>query len=486
MSFCRFSTGYNMDDKTLVDNTFINEYLPKAPDMCVKVYLLGLSKCSCPDEGDNSLEYFARVLKICEEDVLSCFSYWEDLGLVAILSTNPVEIRYLKVNKSNVSIKKYQTDKYTSFNIQVQELFKKRMVMPNEYNEFYNLIEKHHIEQDALLRIIQYCIDFKGFNLSPNYCITVARDWERSGIHTLAQVEEKITELGVIDDKVSLILSAMGSKRKPQLEDKDLLNKWMNAYGFEENVILYVINSLKTKKRRLDINVLDSYLTKYFEMKLLSVSEIEAYENEKENMFFIATTVNKELGVFYEDLTKEIDLYVVGWVNMGYDIDTLKVIADSCFKSSVRTLEGFNNVVNRLFKLGIVSLNAYMQYLSDNLSMDEKIKEVLHEMNIDRNVVKTDRTFYSTWVDEWKFPHEVVLYGASLSREKSNSINYLNKILSNWNAAGTKTLSEVKVITPDSHSADTKAPAAQGQYIHNHYTKDQIASLIVPFSEIEV
>ena len=443
MSFCKFSPSYQTSNKTIVDNTFINEFLPKAPDMCVKIYLLGLSKCSSPDDSENSLSYFAETLKICEDDVISLFKYWEDLGLVQVLSTNPIEIRYLPINSNTASIKKYKVDKYTDFNIQVQELFDKRMVMPNEFTEFYDLMERKHMEQSALLELIRYCVNYKGFNLSPNYVITVAKDWIREGVLTPDAVKAKIEELGIADDKMSLILSAMGSKRKVQLEDKELLTKWLSSYGFELNVIIFVIKNLKTKKRRLDVNVLDDYLSKYYEMRLMSIPEIENYEKIKENLYFIAITINKELGIFYEDLTKEIDTYIMSWLNMGYDAETLKTIANNCFLSSIKTLEGLNNIINKLYKLGIVNLKAYQQYLNDNLAVDKKIKEVLENMNLTRNVNNMDRNFYRTWTVDWGFSHEVILYGASLSSGKNNAIQYLNKILSNWNANGAKTLEQV-------------------------------------------
>ena len=478
MSFCKFSPSYQTSNKTIVDNTFINEFLPKAPDMCVKIYLLGLSKCSSPDDSENSLSYFAETLKICEDDVISLFKYWEDLGLVQVLSTNPIEIRYLPINSNTASIKKYKVDKYTDFNIQVQELFDKRMVMPNEFTEFYDLMERKHMEQSALLELIRYCVNYKGFNLSPNYVITVAKDWIREGVLTLDAVKAKIEELGIADDKMSLILSAMGSKRKVQLEDKELLTKWLSSYGFELNVIIFVIKNLKTKKRRLDVNVLDDYLSKYYEMRLMSIPEIENYEKEKENLYFIAITINKELGIFYEDLTKEIDTYIMSWLNMGYDAETLKTIANNCFLSSIKTLEGLNNIINKLYKLGIVNLKAYQQYLNDNLAVDKKIKEVLENMNLTRNVNNMDRNFYRTWTFDWGFSHEVILYGASLSSGKNNAIQYLNKILSNWNANGAKTLEQVK---------NSKIEAEpQNEFIHNNYTKEQIASLLTNLDEVEV
>ena len=362
MTFCKFSPSYQTSNKTIVDNAFINDFLPKAPDLCVKAYLLGLSKCQSADSEDNSLAFFAETLKVCEEDVISLFKYWEDMGLVQVLSTDPVEVRYLPITTAGGSVKKFKVDKYADFNIQAQELMNGRMIMPNEFAEFYYLIEKKHMAENALLAIMKYCVDYKGFNLSPNYIITVAKDWEREGIRTLEQVQAKIEELGIVDDKMSMVLSAMGTKRKIQIEDKVLLNKWIADFGFELNVIIFVVKLLKEKKRRLDVNVLDVQLAKYYEMKLMSVQEIENYENEKENLYAIARVVNKELGIFYEDLSKEIDAYIVPWVNMGFDVELLKMVADNCFKSSIKTLEGLNSILLKLFKLGIVNVTSYMQY----------------------------------------------------------------------------------------------------------------------------
>ena len=241
---------------------------------------------------------------------------------------------------------------------------------------------------------------------------------------------------------------------------------------------MFIVKNLKNKKRRLDVNVLDESLTKYFEMKLMSVNEIEHYENEKENLYFTAMAINKELGIFYEDLTKEIDTYIVSWLNMGFDVETLKLIADNCFKSSVRTLEGYNNVILKLFKLGIVTTESYMQYINDSLAVDGKIKEVLTAINLTRNVNNIDRTFYSVWTNDWNFTHDVILYAASLSKDKPNAMPYLNKILSNWNSSGIKSLDKAK---------QTKVELEpEKNFIKNNYTTEQLTSLIQNLDEVEV
>ncbi|MCQ2564534.1 MAG: DnaD domain protein, partial [Clostridia bacterium] len=175
--------------------------------------------------------------------------------------------------------------------------------------------------------------------------------------------------------------------------------------------------------------------------------------------------------------SKEIDTYVVAWVNMGFDENTLKTIADNCFKSSIRTLEGFNNILLKLFKLGIVTLQAYNQYLNNNLALDDKIKEVLTALNLTRNVNNVDRSFYSVWTHDWGFAHDVILYGAGLSKDKVNAMQYLNKILSNWNTNGQKTLEKVKTTT---------LPQEENNFIHNNYTKEQIASFLTNLDEVEV
>ena len=69
MAFCRFSSSYIIDDKTIIDNVFINDHLPYAPELCVKVYLMGLSKCGNASAGDNNIENFAKVLNVTVEEI---------------------------------------------------------------------------------------------------------------------------------------------------------------------------------------------------------------------------------------------------------------------------------------------------------------------------------------------------------------------------------------------------------------------------------
>lgn len=84
-----FSGEYLLDSFTGVDNLFISEYLPQAPDMCVKVYLYGLFLCAHSHSPDNDLEKMARALAMQPSEIIDAYTYWAELGLVSIVSHNP-------------------------------------------------------------------------------------------------------------------------------------------------------------------------------------------------------------------------------------------------------------------------------------------------------------------------------------------------------------------------------------------------------------
>ena len=86
MAFCKFSPSFNSNNKVVIDSAFITDFLPKAPDLAVKVYLMGLNKCG-NDDVDNTIEYFSNALNICEEDV----SAFENIGTSFIIVLDDFE-----------------------------------------------------------------------------------------------------------------------------------------------------------------------------------------------------------------------------------------------------------------------------------------------------------------------------------------------------------------------------------------------------------
>lgn len=481
MCLCKYSSSYIINDKTVVDNMFINNFLPDAPDLCVKVYLMGLSKCANSVAPDNNISNFANVLNVSEQEVIQAFNYWQEQGVVQIINKSPLEVRFMPLNSSLGNIKKYKIGKYTDFNIQVQEILSKRMITPTEFSEYYNVIENYHIEPEAMIMIIKYCADLKGENVTYPYIITVAKNWakEDKGVHTCEDVENKIMEIGVLNDRVNLVLSALGSKRKVQLEDVQMFNHWIGELDFDLNTIVAVAKRCQLKKVKADINYLNNLLNKYYEMRLISIMEIENYETQKDNMTLLARKVVKGLGLYYEDLTKVIDTYIIKWTQMGYNDEILERTADYCFKNSIRTLDAYDRVVQKLYKLGIVTIEAFNEYLRDLLAWDDKVRGILEKLGIKRYVNEFDREFYRTWTENWGFNEDIVDFAISMSAGKSNAMQYMNKILSSWKAKGITTVEQAQ---------QNSSFIAENTQVKksDKYTKEQLNSLFSNLDEVEI
>lgn len=481
MAFCKFSTEYIASSKTEVDNIFINDYLPFAEPKHTVVYLYGLYICNSTS-FDNSLENFAKVLNMSEEDIISAFEYWEEQGLVRILKANPLQVTYIPLKNVLSANKLYKPDKYEVFNQQAQEIFKnKRQISKHEYEEYYDFLERYHVEQEALLMIMKYCVETKKTAVGYNYILTVAKNWANEGITSTLQVEDKLQAFEQKSFELEEIFKVAGIKRAAYVEERALLNKWLNDFGFNLDVILHLIKKNKTKSR-FSFDRLDSILSKYFEMKLLSVSEIESFEKEKSDLYSLAKEINKSIGVYYENLEIVVENYILKWINMGFSNELLLQIAQYCFKTSIRTLEGMNQTVGKFYKLGLLSVDAFNDYMSEILSVDEKIQSILSSLEISRNVNYLDRENYKTWKENWKISDELISHATTLAEGKDNPLKYLSRVLADWHEKGIKNVEEAKNTTPLIQSS----PVQKKNFKERHYSSGELNALFQSIEEIDV
>ncbi len=481
MSFCKYSTEFVASSKTEIDNIFINDYLPFADPKFVKVYIFGLYKCNNSSAFDNNLSSFAKTLNMSEEEVLEAFYYWQEEGLVQVLKTSPVEVRYIPLNNVLSSNKLFKPDKYATFNMQAQEIFEgKREISKTEYGEYYDFLERFHVEQEALLMIMKYCVDSKKSAVGYNYILTVAKNWANEGITTTQAVEERLKAFEEKSTEICELFAALGIKRSAYVEERALMEKWLNDFGFNLDVIIYVAKKGKGKSKSLER--IDSILTKYFEMKLFSVLEIESFESEKSELYLLAREINKTIGVYYESLDGEVENYILRWLNLGFDKDVLLEIAFYCFKKSIRTLEGMDKTIAKFYKLGILTKEALMQFMNEVVSTDGQIKKVLEEAGVSRNVNFIDRENFKTWKESWRLGEDVIFYAASISKGKQNPIKYLSRVLADWHEKGIRTVEEAKKTSCPAEKIGTKCENFSGR----SYSKEEINALFQSIDEIDV
>lgn len=481
MSFCSFSSQVIIDNKTTIDNLFITSFMPHAPSECVKVYLYGLFIAGDSNESHNTIAEFSKALSLSEEDIESAFVYWQEQGLVQILDTIPFQVKYLPIKNALLKHPKIKEQKYSNFNVGAQEILSGRMITPNEYFEYYATMDSLHIEQGAMLMIIKYCADLKGNNVGYSYILTVAKNWAKDGITTTTSVNEKLMGYEKQNEELCLVAKAMGIKRNIDTFERDLYEKWQSM-GFLHNLIIYVVKSLKKTKGSVNFKYLDSILEKYYTMRLFSIQEVEAYENNKQELISLAKIICKNLGVYYENVEPVVENYITIWKNLGYDDETLINISNYCFKSSIRSLEYMDKQILKFYKLGIINMQSLNQYFDDVLETENKIKDILAKLNLTRNVNNFDRDCYKNWKNNWKISDELIDRACTLACNKPQPLTQMNKILSSWHEQNITTVEQTNNINIEKSSKQKITK----NYDTRNYTNEEINSLFTNLEEVEI
>lgn len=474
MSFVKFSSDYLMETFTLVDNFFITQYLPYCDEKQIKVYLYGLYLCTNPTK-ENSMETLLQNFDLKENELLDIYSFFEDLGIVQIISKNPLEVKYLSLKRSMQTPKKYKSEKWNDFNIHLQQLFPERMLTPNEFNEYYMFIDDTKIDQDAMLMIVQYCINLKGMSVRYPYILTVARNWISDGVRTVADVEDKLAEYDAQKDNLTKVLAALGRKGTADLEEKQMYVKWTKTYGYELSAILAAIKTIKTNK---NFKKLDSKLEEFYKLSIFSEEEMADYQAHHEYLVDLAISINKNIGVYYESFEHEIETYIVPWTTKGFSDDALIKIAHQCFITNIRTLDGMNTIVNKFYSKGLLTSESINEYTRHQLERDERIKKIIEETGRTRSVTQTDREYYSTWTNTWGFEEDIILYAASQSTNKTYPISYINQLLSQYKSANISSVDEAKKYKPYTDNQIKR------DYEEREYTKEELQSVYTDIDSI--
>lgn len=484
MAFCKFSTENIKSNEVTINSVFFDDYMPFAPESCTKVFLYGLNKCYRNEEICNTIQDFSSALDMKEEDIKSAFYYWQEEGLVKILNLSPIEVRYLPITPKKYQAKMFKEDKYSTFNKSIQEVIDGRMITPFEYKEYYLTMSSLHIEQDAMLMIAKYCVNQKGNNVGYSYILTVAKNWAYDGVHTALDVEKKLNEMETLTSKVKEILIALKSKKLPSFEDRELFERWTKNYGYDINTLVEIAKRIK----KGGMQKLAEKIEEYHSLNLFSFEEIKQFEDNKDELMTSAKTICKSLGLYYENLEPVVNTYILKWKQMGYSQEAMKLVADICFKKYIRNFAEMDEVVSKYFAKGLVSIESINEYISNTLSVDRKIKSILEELGLSRQVTSWDRDFYHTWTIAWKFDDDLIEYAISLARNKTQPMAYINKILSNWKEQNIYSLEKAKECKMQETKKSKEHPKQEkpAEFITHSFSSEELNALFDNLDEVKL
>lgn len=473
MSFCSFSKENSSSGKTFIDNQFINNYLSDAPENAVRVYLYGLFACQNELSSDN-VKSFAEFLNLEESEVIDCFKYWDDFGVLSIISNEPFTVKYYPVNESTSKYRKFNPEKYEDFSKSIQSVITDRMISVNEYNEYFQLMESTSLKPQAFLMIIQYCANLKGANVGYKYIIAVAKDFIARGIITPDLIESEIDGYIFASNEITSVFKALKSTKMPEIEDMQAYKYWTEKLGFEHEFILQVIKHSKVK----NIKKLSNLIEELYSNKCFTESDAKAYFIHKNELYNLAIEVTKKLGIYIEVLDNVLSSYLSPWLSKGFDKDTILFIADYCFKKNKRTLELMDETVSKLYKLGLITIQSITLYIENFNKNDKFIEKMLDFAGVNRKPNNWDRENLENW-RSWNFTDEMIIEAAKRSSHTSNPITYMNSILSNWKSQNIFELDKIPT---------NKQKGAQTQHFENErkYSQNELDSLFSSFDDFKV
>ncbi len=450
MSFSSFSKDYGERAFTSVENQFIAKYLPEADGDAVRAYLYGLYLCHCGKDFDA--ENAAKLLKIPYDRFAEIFSFWEECGLVQVLSKSPLLIEYLPVNASVGKPKPLRPEKYAQFNQDLFRLLQKanKDLSPYDHRKLLEFLEETPMEHQAFLLIVEYCIRKDGPKLSANHILNKAKQLAKAMKFTLEQVEADLADFHTREKELAHIFSLLGVYRKPQDADYEYLEKWL-AEGMEIGAVCACASSNGTGS----LKALDARVSELAEKKIFTESDAKAYLAEQEELASIVFKVAKKLGLKTPNPRPYIEEYAVKWLERGYDEESLTLLASLGLRLSYGFAE-LDDMIDGLYAAGVVDHESVREYCA---ARDGQLRLLGRIQGLCGVVKKSQATLdmIETWRN-WSFSDEMILEAAKRSEIASAPLPYMNKLLSEWKRLGVSAVSEI----PEKPSAPI--PAKQNPF----------------------
>ncbi len=430
MPFISVSDNLVKKSFTSVENKFITKYLPVLEPVSVKVYLYALYVYANGQEN-YTLEDMAKSLSLTEEEVKNYFNYLEEFELVSILSLSPFEVKILDADNVYGTPKKFKPEKYSDFTKNAQNALKGRMISTNEYREYFFLLEEYGFEQNALVMIINYCVDLKGDDVKVQYIKKVAKSFAEQGAVTAEKVDEKLADYRYSTSALIKIFNACGITKKADFDDEKLYKIWTKKLGFNDEAIISAAESFKVKS----VEKLDSILGELYRSNKIDVKEISDYCKNKNTVVKAVFDIANTLGVSVQRTAPYIENYLNVWLDCGYSLGVLKSVAEYCFKQNKTSFGDMDELIQSMYADGIISDENVTKYI-ENLNEENKfLKEILSACGLTRKIIPSDRENIARW-RSWNFGNEMLLEAAKSASGKSNPIPYMNAVLSSWKAEG--------------------------------------------------
>ncbi len=253
MNHFKYETENDNAGFTVVENIFINEYMPEANGDYLKVYLYGLKDAQNADNEVMSTGQLSRLLDLTESDILKAWEYWQDRKLVRIEESGADRtivflnitslMHYPKVTKKTAAPS--ADPEFTAMLDTIQRMFGGEPLEPAWFRAFREWIDIYHFTPETVILLVEHALESmeknpgKSFGRGArlNYMRRVAENWHEEGIVSYQQAEKYLRGYDAAQGQVYDTLKKLGINRSPMEKERQIILSWTQDMGFSALMI---------------------------------------------------------------------------------------------------------------------------------------------------------------------------------------------------------------------------------------------------------
>lgn len=271
----------NNVQSTLLDNEFIDKYMPEANGEYVKVYLLLLRYLNDPTM-ELSVSRIADILDHTEKDVLRALNYWKKQGLLDFETKNttkkPVlpEVVDSVVEEKPVVRKKKNSSSRKELKelLFVAEQYLGKTLTTTDIDTLIYFYDELGMSADLIEYLIEYCVE--NGHKSIHYIQKVALSWSEQKIKT---IEEAKSSTVMYNKNCYSILNAYGIKgRAPAATEITYIRRWNDEYGFSLDLILEACNRTMNAIHQPSFEYTETILKNWLDKGVKTLNDVTALD----------------------------------------------------------------------------------------------------------------------------------------------------------------------------------------------------------------
>ena len=351
-----FSKEKKNSGETVLDNRFIAEFMPSAPELAVKAYIYGLmlANGNGGEGGDICV-----VLGCDEHDLRAAFSYWQASGLVTVISEEPLKICFR--NEPAGIISPASASGYSELIAKVQAVLGTRVLSGSELSRIYDWVEVFGLEQEAAVEIVKHCLDKKGARTSVAYMDSVAKTLAAGGELTLEAVKEHFRYEEILSSGAAGILRRWNRRGAPTEDQIALYEKWTKAWGFDEQSIDAALIKM-TAAEKPSFAYLDGILDEWHKNGSVSIERIREMQREDDMTAELAREAFARAGLKRRPNTEDRQLFREWNRNRAISAELIYYAAERA-KLDPKPYASMKKTVEAIYAEGISSVSAAKEFL---------------------------------------------------------------------------------------------------------------------------